>query len=153
VGEHHTLRLPRAAAAEDDRGEVVHRQRGVLSAGPFDQPGRGAKGEESRDEFVSCADRAGNVFQPQDFRPVRQFQLSLLGKDFAGHDCAEACEPYGCFEAGFTDRIVQIHAGFPAEKRCHIDECAGDGRRKQNADMALVFPMWPKRSGEDDGSD
>ncbi len=70
VRQHHAFRFPRAAAAEDDGDQVVHCQRAVLSAGPFDQPRRGAEGEETCDEFLSCADGAGDVLQPNNRRPV-----------------------------------------------------------------------------------
>ena len=71
VREHHALRFTGAAAAEDDGGQVVHCQRGILSAGPFDQARREAEGEETRDELLSCTNGAGDVLQPDNRRPVR----------------------------------------------------------------------------------
>src|SRR5882762_9975043 len=58
VRQHDAFRFTGAAAAEDDGGQVVHCQRGVLSAGQFDYPRRDAESEEARDEFVPRADSA-----------------------------------------------------------------------------------------------
>ena len=66
VRKHHAFRFSRAAAAEDDGGQVVHCQGSVLSAGPFDHARRRAEGQETRSEFLSCADGAGHVLQPHD---------------------------------------------------------------------------------------
>ena len=62
VREYHSFGLAGAAAAEDDGRRIVHRQWGLLPAGQFDQPGRGAEGEETRGEFLPWADRACHVF-------------------------------------------------------------------------------------------
>jgi hypothetical protein len=99
VRKHHAFRFSRAAAAEDDGGQVVHGQGGVLSAGPFDQARRRAESHEARREFLTCADGAGHVLQPHDRRSVRQLQLGLLDEDPAGDDGAKAGKPHGSFEA------------------------------------------------------
>ena len=153
VREHHAFGFPCAAAAENDGGQVVHRQRGVLSAGQFDQPRRGAEGEETCENFPPCADGAGDILQPDNRRPVRQLQLGLFDKDSAGHDRAKACKSHGGFEAGLTDRVVQIHAGFPAQESSHVDQCAGNGRWEKDPHVTLVVPMPSKRSAEYDGPD
>src|SRR6185295_7349980 len=64
VRQHHAFRFPRAAAAENDSGEVVHGQRGLLSAGQFDHPRRSAEGKDACEELLSRTDGAGDVLEP-----------------------------------------------------------------------------------------
>jgi len=42
--------------------------------------------------------------------------------------------------AGAADRVVEVHAGFPAQRCRDVGQGAGDTGRKQNAHMTLVLP-------------
>ncbi len=99
MGEHHAFGLSGAAAAENDGGQVFHRQRGLLPTGPFDHPRRGAEGQETCDEFLAWADRAGDIFQPDNRGAIRQIQFGLLDEGSTGDDGAKVCDSHGCFKA------------------------------------------------------
>lgn len=121
MGEHDALGFAGAAAAEDDRGQAVGSQGDRLSAGSLDEAARSEQGQERRDCFLAGADRPGYVLQSNHSRPIRQFELGFLDEGAARENRAQVCQAHRGFQAGFADRVVQVHDGFVAEGRGDID--------------------------------
>jgi hypothetical protein len=138
--EHYALRLSRAAAAEDNGGECVDGQGSVLAARLFNHSHRSKEAEQGREPFVPSTDGFRQVFYPDDGRPSRQFQLGFLDKGTARDHGPQTRLPDRGFQTDAADRIVEVHAGFSAERRRNICKGASDTGRKQNADMTLALP-------------
>ena len=90
MAKQHALGLAGAAAAEDDRGDVVHARFLRRAARLLQQTDRGEQREQGRREASSARDTGGDVFHPDRFDAFGQLQLRLFEEGPAGDDGAQA---------------------------------------------------------------
>ena len=104
--------------AQDERGSVaMHREAGEALRGGHEFE---AVDVEVRRQGGTPVDGAGDIFQPENRRSVRQFKFGFVDKDAAGHDRPKAGNSHGCVKPGFPHGIVHIYSGFSAEQRGNV---------------------------------
>src|SRR6185503_13378798 len=114
--------------------------RGVSWPHAFSITRIGVKNPSKAASHLSLRLMVSQVFYPDDGRPSRQFQLGFLDKGTARDHGPQTRLPDRGFQTDAADRIVEVHAGFSAERRRNICKGASDTGRKQNADMTLALP-------------
>ena len=151
VREHHALRIARAAAGENDGGEIVERALLLATRAPSPASATGSVHVIRRGSEFFAEPRLLGEFFEQDCLPGHG-DLDLLQEFLRRDDGLQSALARARGDDLIIGGVIEIHGHFAHQQRGVIHERAADGRRQENADHFLSCPNRAEPSREEDGA-